>query len=143
MIKDKLENINRYSINREFEKFKKAIKLYGDYPMDLKLPLKAIPLEYQTKDFDLTKFENHNKNIDIHFIVEGRELIGINRFDNLKPTMEYDEDNDYQLFEGEVKETVILNTGDFLLLFPGEVHITGGKVIESTTVKKIVYKMPF
>ena len=55
MIKDKLENIERYSINREFEKFKKAIKLYGDYPMNLKLPLKVIPLEYQTKDFNFVK----------------------------------------------------------------------------------------
>lgn len=143
MIKDKLENIERYSINIEFEKFKKTISLYGDYPMDLKLPLKAIHLEYQTKDFDLTKFENHHKNIDIHFVVEGSELIGINRFDNLKPTMKYDEENDYQLFEGEVNETIILNSGDFLLLFPGEVHVTGGKVIESNKVKKIVYKIPF
>jgi len=143
MIKDKLENIERYSINMEFENFKKTIRLYDDHPKDLKLPLKAIPLEYQTKDFDLTKFENHRKNIDIHFVVEGSELIGINRVDNLKPTMKYDEDNDYQLFEGEVKETIILNSGDFLLLFPGEVHVTGGGVIGSTTVKKIVYKIPF
>ncbi len=116
MIKDNLENIERYSINKEFEKFKKTIRLNGDHPMDLRLPLKAIPLEYQTKKFDLKKFENHKKNIDIHFVVEGSELIGINRFDNLKPTTEYDEDNDYQLFEGEVKESIILNSGDFFVV---------------------------
>jgi len=142
MIKDNIKNINRYSINDHFENFKNDFFQVNDYPLNLKLPLKAIPLEYETKDFDLTKFENHRKNIDIHFVVEGSELIGINLFDNLKPTMEYDEDNDYQLFEGEVIETIILNSGDFLLLFPGEVHVTGGG-IESTKVKKIVYKIPF
>ena len=136
MIKDNIKNINRYSINDHFKNFKNDFFQVNDYPMYLKLPLKAIHLEYVTKDFDLTKFENHQKNIDIHFVVEGSELIGINCFDNLKTTMEYNEDNDYQLFEGEVKEALVLNSGDFLLLFPGEVHVTGGKLLDLLKLKR-------
>ena len=142
MIKDNIKNIGRYSINNPFEEFKRIIMSLETSPVKLKFPLKAIHLEYETKEFDLTKFENHHKYIDIHFLVEGVELIGINRLDNLTPNMEYDEENDYQLFDGEIKETIILNSGDFLLLFPGEVHVTGGKVIGTATVKKIVYKIP-
>ncbi|WP_417371775.1 YhcH/YjgK/YiaL family protein [Gelidibacter japonicus] len=143
MVKDNIKNLNRYSINDDFENFKNDLLQGNDYPIKLNLPLKAIPLEYITKYLDLTKFENHQKNIDIHFVLEGSELIGINRLENLKPTMEYDEGNDYQLFEGEVKDVIILNSGEFLLLFPGEAHVTGGAIIEHTKVKKIVYKIPF
>lgn len=143
MIKDNIKNINRYSINDHFKNFKNDFFQDKDYPLNLKLPIKAIPLEYETKEFDLTKFENHRKYIDIHLVVEGSEVIGINRLDNLKPTMIYDTENDYQLFEGEIRETIFLNSCDFLLLFPGEVHVTGGRVIESAKIKKIVYKIPF
>lgn len=143
MIKDKIKNIERYSINDLFEEFKRIIMSLETPPDKVNLPLKAIPLEYETKEFDLTKFENHQRYIDIHYIIEGAEQIGINLIENLKSNMTYNEDGDYQLFEGEVKEIINLNTGDFLLLFPGEAHVSGGEFIGTATVKKIVYKIPF
>lgn len=144
MIKDKLENIGKYSINENFELFKKRVQEAKSFPEQLETPLKAIPLEYNTQDFDLTKFENHQKNIDVHYIIEGQERIGLNEIEELQPLFSYNEEGDYQHFKGEVKEQIILNKGEFLLLFPGEVHVTGGMVEnESSAVEKMVYKVPF
>lgn len=144
MIKDTIENIHRYSINEHFENFKTYIK--DSKGMDfstIKPPLKAIPLEYKTGEFNLSKFENHQQFIDIHYIVDGEERIGLNALENLVPTMEYDSENDYQLFDGVVNETTTLREGEFLLLFPGEAHVTGGITEElRSDIKKIVFKVP-
>lgn len=142
MIKDKLEHIERYSLNDYFEIFKSKVKEANNYTEQLDAPLKVIPLEYETRDFDLTKFENHVKKIDIHYIIEGSERIGINSVNNLKSNIPYNEEGDYQLFDGEVKEEIVLEKGDFVILFPGEAHVTGGKHRDSK-IKKIVYKIPF
>lgn len=143
MIKDKIENIGHYKLNEYFEIFKNLILKNNAPPLNLNTPLRVILLEYETKNFDLSKFENHKKNIDIHYIIDGTEQIGINLVGNLKSNIEYNEDGDYQLFDGRVEDKIILNPGEFLLLFPGEAHVTGGNVIGSAMVKKIVYKIPF
>lgn len=142
MIKDKLENIDNYSLNEHFENFKKAILKSNKYPSKLNAPLRVIPLEYQTKDFDLSKFENHERNMDIHYIIEGTESIGINSVNNLVSNIPYNVEGDYQLFDGEVKEVIVLEKGDFLVLFPGEAHVTAGKLSNSESIRKIVYKIP-
>ena len=144
MIKDRLENIGRYFINDHFELFRKAVKVSNDYPKELELPLKVIPLKYQTKDFDTTKFENHERNIDVHFLVNGKEQIGVNQVPNLTSVTAYDEKNDFQLFRGEVAERITLHADEFLVLFPGEAHVTGGLAENnSSAVEKMVYKIPF
>jgi YhcH/YjgK/YiaL family protein len=144
MIKDNLENIQRYSINKQFEGFKAFLKeSEGINFTKLESPLKAIPLEYTTKKFDFSKFENHQNFIDIHYIIKGQEQIGLTPVEELEPNMEYDQENDYQLFDGEVNETIILKEGEFILLFPGEAHVTGGIIGGLTSdIKKIVFKVP-
>lgn len=134
-------NIGKYSLNKNFEIFKDKVRDTEGVVDQMEAPFKAIPLEYQNKDFDLQKFENHQKNIDIHLILEGSEKIGINSVDNLESNMTYNSESDYQLFNGEVKEEIVLEKGDFLILFPGEAHVTGGKYNNLTT-KKMVYKVP-
>lgn len=143
MIKDKLVNINKYKINDAFEIFKTKLSDI-DNILKIEAPFKAIPLEYETKKFDLSKFENHKKFIDVHYIIKGEETVGLTPIERLIPNMEYDPENDYQLFDGgEVMETIVLTEGEFLLLFPGEAHITGGILKENIDeIKKIVFKIP-
>lgn len=142
MIKDKFTNIGIYSINEAFETFKKRVNNLNNL-VEIELPFKAIPLEYETRNFDLSKFENHRKFIDVHYIISGREVIGLANKDEVQPNMEYDELNDYQLFNGTVKEKIILHEGEFLILFEHELHVTGGFVNQiGEKVKKIVFKVP-
>jgi len=142
MIKDKISNINRYSLNDSFEQLKKHFN--DSFANELIFPLKAIPLVYDTKPFDLSRFEVHQKNIDIHYILEGEEEIGLAQIENLNPQMVYDDENDYQFLEGEISETVKLRKGEFLILYPNEAHLTAGIVNEKAqSLKKIVFKVPF
>lgn len=142
MIKDNIKSIGRYSINEYFEKFKENFRHVNSIPTKLNPPFKAIPLEYETGSLDFSKFENHKKYIDIHLMVDGCEIIGLNQESNLDKITEYHEENDFQLFTGKPKEKIILHQGEFLLLFPGEIHVTGGRFVENGNVKKIVYKIP-
>ena len=143
MIKDKIKNINRYSINEYFDEFKENFRDLNSLPTKLNPPFKAIPLEYETGSLDFSKFENHKKYIDIHLMVDGSEIIGLSEELSLDNLTEYDVENDFQLFTGEAMEEIALHQGEFLLLFPGEIHVTGGKFVENEIVKKIVYKVPF
>lgn len=142
MIKDKLVNINKYKINDAFERFKKIISESKNLDK-IEAPFKAIPLEYETKSFDVSKFENHQKFIDIHYIITGSEQIGLANLDEVKPNMEYDSQNDYQLFDGAVNEAIELKEGEFLILFEHEPHVTGGvSSIGKKIVNKVVFKIP-
>lgn len=142
MIKDKLENIDRYTINENFQILKERIRNFDGQLKKLELPFKAIPLEYQTRKFDLSKFENHERNIDIHYIIEGIEQIGLNSTKELQPATAYNEEGDYQIFRGKVNDLIILQKGEFLILFPGEAHVTAGSYEGENKVSKIVLKVP-
>lgn len=142
MIKDKLVNIKKYTLNEHFELFKEKIEEAIQYPEKLEAPLKAIPLEYETKDFNYSKFENHERHIDIHYVIKGSECIGINALKDLRANMAYVKEGDYQLFDGKAKELIVLEEGEFLLLFPGEAHVTGGLHKGTKRVSKIVFKIP-
>ncbi|MFY0698229.1 hypothetical protein A8B79_10375 [Balneola sp. EhC07] len=141
MIKDQISDLERYKISREFNK----LIVWVNAGMDEELlpdTIKAIHLEYETKKFDLSKFENHQRYIDVHYILEGEEYIGIQDTTNLKPVTEYMENDDYQLFEGAVDEKLILRKGNFIVLFTNEAHVTGGLIKQPQIVKKIVFKIP-
>jgi YhcH/YjgK/YiaL family protein len=143
MIKDKIENLGIYTINDSFEVFKKFVaeNLNTDEILKIQLPYKAIPLEYKTADHNLSEFESHRKYIDIHYILEGTEEIGITQIGDVTPNMDFDVDSDYQLFDGQVQERITLSKGEFLILFPHETHVTAGTVdAPGKIVKKIVFK---
>lgn len=140
MIKDNIVNIEQYKTI--LPSFTDVINyLQGNL---ISIPLKVIPLEYQTKTVEDAVYENHIKNIDMHFIVNGVEKVRISKNSLLIQMMDYDEVNDYQLFAGDsFVDEVTLNEGDFLILWPGEVHMTSiHEHIEPVHVKKIVIKIP-
>jgi YhcH/YjgK/YiaL family protein len=144
MIKDRIENIGNYTINQYFEELKNFITQNAndrDALLKVQPPYKAIPLEYTTKDFNMALFEGHRKFIDIHYVLEGTEEIGITQIEAVKPNMDYNAEGDYQLFDGQVHERVTLAAGEFLILYPHETHVTAGIINgNATDVKKIVFK---
>lgn len=140
MIYDKLENINKYGFNLSFvnnyianKKFQKGKIEINDSDQF------AIGLEYETKDSKLGLWEGHRKYVDIHVILEGEEIVEISDISKMKSTKTYEED--YELFEGKFEQKILLTPGYFLLLFPHEIHKTGGIVgNKSSRVLKNVFK---
>lgn len=87
-------------------------------------------------------FEAHKKYIDIHYCISGSEGIGYADVSTLKPTTEYDEENDYFLLSGDFQK-LILREGDFCIVFPEDAHIpmmrgcTEGKLLKAVAKIKL------
>lgn len=124
MIKDRLSNVERYKINKYFDEF---LVWVGEGKQAESLPdnIKAIYLEYETNDFNLSKFENHQQYIALHYILEGNESVGIQEVNKLVPVTIYDVKDDYQHYKGKINEQILLTKGEFLVLFSNEGHVTG------------------
>ena len=81
--------------------------------------------------------------IDIHILLEGSEVIGASpSAQGQRPTMDFDSERDYGLFEGITTETLLtLAPGDIALLFPGELHRPMGTLGDVAPIRKIVVKV--
>lgn len=87
--------------------------------------------------------ELHRYYIDIHILLEGSEVIGASpSAQGQRPTMDFDSERDYGLFEGITTETLLtLAQGDIALLFPGELHRPMGTLGDVAPIRKIVVKV--
>ncbi|AJJ19100.1 MULTISPECIES: YhcH/YjgK/YiaL family protein [Yersinia] len=87
--------------------------------------------------------ELHRYYIDIHILLEGSEVIGASpSAQGQRPTMDFDSERDYGLFEGITTETLLtLAPGDIALLFPGELHRPMGTLGDVAPIRKIVVKV--
>ncbi|HDL6856792.1 TPA: YhcH/YjgK/YiaL family protein [Yersinia enterocolitica] len=87
--------------------------------------------------------ELHRYYIDIHILLEGSEVIGASpSAQSQRPTMDFDTERDYGLFEGITTETLLtLAPGDIALLFPGELHRPMGTLGDVASLRKIVVKV--
>ena len=145
MIFDTLENIKNYEglgrvytaleflANTDFSKVELGrYELQGD-------DIFYMVQRYET-DPDKTISEAHKKYIDIQFMVSGKEIVGVAPIENCgKPTEEKPE-NDYCLYECDT-QPVKITDGEFVVLFPSDVHLPGCADGEPMDVKKIVVKV--
>ncbi|WP_291868906.1 YhcH/YjgK/YiaL family protein [Maribacter sp.] len=100
----------------------------------------AILKEYETKNKEDSLLESHLKYIDIHYIVEGAEQIGVTTLVNQKPKKEYDAVDDYMLFL-EPYDLITLKKGMFAVFFPDDIHMPEIKLDSIAIVKKVVVKV--
>ena len=99
--------------------------------------------EYTTKARSEAKYEAHKKFIDIQLILSGRELIAVTPIEKMEIKDEYNEAKDVMFFQHNDECTdYVLEAGDFLILYPQDVHMPGVCVNERSLVRKIVVKVP-
>lgn len=99
---------------------------------------------YTTADRSTKKPEAHNKYIDVQYLDKGTEKIYFApRTADVKVVEDYAEERDLLFFENiEEKDYVVLNAGDFAVLFPWELHRPGCNAEnEPSAVQKIVVKI--
>jgi len=138
-----------YFKNRE--RWDKAFKFLKDNDLT-KLELKKYPIdgdnlfatvsEYTTKNTEDAKFEGHKKYIDIQYVAEGAELIGIAPESQVtKITDQYNSENDIAFFAvGKITE--FKATPDrFFIFLPSDIHRPGIKAGENAKVRKVVVKV--
>lgn len=92
-----------------------------------------------TKEQSVAKFECHDQHIDIQVCISGRETFGWKpREKCLHPNGNYNEEKDVQLYLEEPDMYFHLCEGQFVILFPGDVH---APMIGEGMIKKLVMKV--
>ncbi len=147
MIIDNIKNAKQYYSYGE--RFKKALEFLsvtditllesGTHELDGK-NIFAIVSEYNTKPFEEGQWESHLKYYDVQFVSSGEERIGYVFKDKMKLLQEYNEENDYMLWEGE-GDFLTAKAGDFLILGPDDVHMPSIQINGPSKVKKVVVKV--
>ncbi|KEI02953.1 YhcH/YjgK/YiaL family protein [Clostridium botulinum] len=98
--------------------------------------------EYSSKPLKEGKWEGHRKYLDIQYIIDGCEKMGYCPINNLTPLKEYNPDTDFISFSGKSNNFFIVPQGNFAIFFPEDGHMPGLEVTESSSVKKLVFKVP-
>lgn len=111
----------------------------GSYEIDGK-DLFVNIVEYKTTTEDNRFWEAHKNYLDLHFIINGEEIINVNFINNMeqKPFVEQD---DFLPLEGDKKTSVVLQKDDFLICYPNDAHMTAIQVEKPTNIKKAIFKV--
>lgn len=97
--------------------------------------------EYTTAPWDEVKYEAHDKYYDVHYMVEGDEIIGVCRRELLTET-EFHPDNDMHYFaEPEKSSSIYLKKGDLLVVAPEDAHKPRVCADSPLAVKKVCFKV--
>lgn len=150
MIVDRFENWERYFHGKVGKLVLSHIKGLNENSPDTEMEplygedIKARVMSYTTKDIAEAVFEAHKKYVDIQFTLSGEEGIGWIPEVMAQVKTDYDLEKDVRFYNVDTSKINIIQNvpGQFVVLFPGEVHGAGiclqKKII---TVKKCVIKI--
>jgi YhcH/YjgK/YiaL family protein len=96
--------------------------------------------EIPSKAFDVPKWEAHRHYHDIHYVISGKERIGIGNLSGAVLTDAYDSSRDISFYTGTGKYYVA-GPREFFIIPPHQVHRPGIKLGDYAVVKKIVIKV--
>ena len=146
MIFDTLNNVNNYKgLGRVYDALKflsetdfSKIEL-GRYELDGDNIFYMVQ-SYDT-DPDKTISEAHKKYIDIQYMVEGEEIIGVADISEDKELTESKEENDVWFYNCKT-EPLVLSTGKYMVLYPNDLHCPGVATNGTAmTCRKVVVKV--
>lgn len=147
MIIDTIRNAPRYySLHPLFEQAFRFISQtdLADAPegkQDIGDGLKAIFSQAAGKSAEasLSKFECHNRHIDIQLCISGKERIGWTpREKCVQPNGAYNDEKDVQLYHDAADTFFELTSGQFAIFFPDDVH---APMIGEGIIRKLVIKV--
>lgn len=150
MIVDNLSNSKKYYVLSEkfekaFEFIKKATEEnlhIGKYEID-GTEVYGLVQEYETKTEEQGKFEGHRKYIDIQYMISGIERIEVIDISKAKANTEYNDEKDIEFYDNNEKTgNVVLEAGEYAILYPNDIHKPGMTFgAKATNVRKIVVKV--
>lgn len=106
----------------------------------------ALVSDYATRLPEETFWEAHRRHIDVQFVVSGEERIGYGNID-LFDQDPYDASRDLIVARGQSDGSVAVRPGEFVILFPHDVHMPGlqptasGGDGQRRQVRKVVMKV--
>ncbi|HHV32808.1 MAG TPA: DUF386 domain-containing protein [Clostridiales bacterium] len=133
------ENLDRaiaYFLKTDFSKLEA-----GKYPIDEDrvFALVQTPTTYPKEK---ARWESHEKYIDIQYLLNGEEMFGLQKTDQLTVSEPYREENDITFFEDNGKGFFpILRPDTFVICFPTDAHMPLIRPHEPMAIKKVVIKV--
>jgi len=97
--------------------------------------------EYYGKSKPDALYESHKKYIDIQYVIEGEEIIGLTTLDKVTVKEPYNEGNDIAFYDFEGGDYLKATPENFFLFFPEDAHRPSITTGDSILVKKIVVKI--
>lgn len=102
----------------------------------------ALVQSYDTAPGTEKRFESHRRHVDVQFIATGRERILHADARELEIETPYDEEGDLVFYEDpEFSSSILLRTGEFVILHPQDAHKPGCMAGAREAVKKVVVKV--
>ena len=93
---------------------------------------------YQTKEDAL--FEAHRDYIDIQYVIDGEEQIGVTDYSSCSESIPYDKEKDIEFLEGN-GVFYPLRAGEYMILYPEDAHKPSITLDKQSTVRKAVVKV--
>lgn len=145
MIFDTLENIKNYEGTGRVYTALKFLAETDFTKMDLgRYELQSDDIFYMVQryetDPDKTISEAHKKYIDIQFMVDGEEIIGVAPISCEKTETEAKPQNDVWFYECKT-EPLTLIKNSFMVLYPNDLHCPGVAVDKPLSCLKVVVKV--
>ena len=104
--------------------------------------LYALVSEYLTRNEEDAIYEAHRKYIDIQYIINGKELMGVAPMSQKKDILApYDPERDVEFLTVTSGENQMALPGRFFIFFPEDAHRPALKDGENSPVRKIVVKV--
>ncbi len=100
----------------------------------------AITQELTTNRPDEMRFEAHQRYVDVQYIVEGVEAMGVADVDALSEIEAYDPDKDVAFYDGE-GFTIVVPAGSFVIFHPQDAHKPCLMIDAPAHVRKVVVKV--
>ena len=103
----------------------------------------AVVQKYETKMKEAKIFEGHRKYIDIQYILNGIEMLGMQKISDAVILSDYDHEKDAALYH-RIDDAFYCTArkGDFCIFYPDDIHSPGVAYDNlPTDVEKIVVKI--
>lgn len=92
--------------------------------------------DYMPKPVDLCRYESHRRYIDIQYVIQGCECIGLTRDTNLPVLAPYDENKDIVFYQYKPQQLLLADPTKYFVFFPTDLHAPGIKVAQDSAVTR-------
>lgn len=147
MISDCIKNLERYSYIPNIQKVIDFIKnndlnatLVGKYDLGDECVLKV--MEYTThEEEEQVLLEAHREFLDLQLISKGNETFVFQAIDLGEQAIDYDKKKDVEFFTVQYYNSIVLDSSNFVLVFPNDLHVGNLNADTEELVKKFVFKL--
>lgn len=103
----------------------------------------AIVIKTASRNLKGQQFEAHCKNLDLHYLVSGKEVLAFTNAHTLSIAAIYNSAEDYLLYQPPQHYSQVgLTEKQFALFYPEDAHCAQGHLQEENSIAKVVFKIP-